>query len=64
MQRLMAAEQIEEETPNTEAGKLAHEQLKKQRPELIKTLKLETARTFTRLALADRRLRASSRPAT
>jgi hypothetical protein len=53
MQRLIAAEQIENETPNTEAGKLAHEQLKKQRPELIKALRLESARTFTRLALAD-----------
>jgi hypothetical protein len=53
MQRLMAAEEIEAETPNTEAGRLAHEQLKKQRPELIKALKLEAARTFTRLALAD-----------
>jgi hypothetical protein len=53
MQRLMAAEQIENETPNTEAGKLAHEQLKKQRPELIKALRLESARTFTRLVLAD-----------
>jgi hypothetical protein len=53
MQRLMAAEQIEADTPNTEAGKLAREQLKKQRPELIKALKLEAARTFTRLALAD-----------
>jgi hypothetical protein len=29
MQRLMAADQIEDETPNTEAGKLAREQLKK-----------------------------------
>lgn len=53
MQRLMAAEQIEAETPNTEAGKLSHEQLKKQRPELIKALKLEAARAFTRLVLAD-----------
>jgi hypothetical protein len=53
MQRLMAAEQIENDTPNTEAGKLAHEQLKKQRPELIKALRLEAARTFTRLVLAD-----------
>jgi hypothetical protein len=53
MQRLMAAEQIEAETPSTEAGRLAHEQLKKQRPELIKALKLEAARTFTRLALAN-----------
>jgi hypothetical protein len=53
MQRLMAAEAIEAETPNTEAGKLAHEQLKKQRPELFKALRLEAARTFNRLALAD-----------
>ena len=41
------------QTPNTEAGKLAREQLKKQRPELIKALRLKSARTFTRLALAD-----------
>ncbi len=54
MQRLVAAERIEDETPNTEAGKLAHEQLKKQRAELIKTLKLEAARTFNRLVLGDR----------
>ncbi|MGH7120495.1 MAG: DUF499 domain-containing protein, partial [Acetobacteraceae bacterium] len=53
MQRLMAAEAIENETPNSEAGKLAHEQLKKQRPELVKALRLEAARTFTRLVLAD-----------
>jgi Protein of unknown function (DUF499) len=53
MQRLMAAEAIEEETPNTEAGKLAREQLKKQRPELFKALRLEAARTFNRLVLGD-----------
>jgi len=53
MQRWMAAEAIEDETPNTEAGKLAREQLKKQRPEIIKALKLEAARTFNRLVLAD-----------
>ena len=51
-QRRIAAEQIEAETPNTEAGKLAHEQLRKQRPELDKALKLEAARTFTSLVLA------------
>ena len=43
IQRLKAAESIEEETPNTEAGKLAREQLKKQKPELIKAARLETA---------------------
>ncbi len=53
MQRLKAAESIEEETPNTEAGKLAREQLKKQKPELIKAARLETARAFNRLVLAD-----------
>jgi hypothetical protein len=53
IQRWIAAEQIETETPNTEAGKLARDQLKKQRPELIKALKLEAARAFTRLVLAD-----------
>ncbi len=55
MQRLKAAESIEEETPNTEAGKLAREQLKKQKPELIKAARLETARAFNRLVLADGR---------
>jgi hypothetical protein len=35
MQRWIAAEQIEAESPNIEAGKLAREQLRKQRPELI-----------------------------
>ena len=53
MQRWIAAEQIEAETPTSEAGKLAHEQLKKQRPALITALKLEAARAFTRLVLAD-----------
>jgi hypothetical protein len=53
MQRLMAAEHIDDDTPNTEAGKLAREQLKKQRPELIKALRLEAARTFNRLVLID-----------
>src|SRR5262249_14978733 len=32
VQRLKAAEEIEDETPNSEAGKLAREQLKKQKP--------------------------------
>ena len=50
----MAAEHIEEETPNSEGGKLAREQLKKQRPELFKALRLEeAARTFNRLVLGD-----------
>lgn len=53
IQRLMAAEAIESETPNSEAGKLAREQLKKQRPELIKAARLEAARAFNRLMLAD-----------
>lgn len=53
MQRLMAAEDIEHETPNSEAGKLAREQLKKQKPELIKAARLEAARAFNRLVLAD-----------
>jgi len=53
VQRLKAAEEIEAETPGTEAGKLAREQLKKQKPELIKAARLEAARTFNRLVLAD-----------
>jgi hypothetical protein len=53
MQRLMAAGHIEDDTPNTKVGKLAREQLKKQRPELIKALRLEAARTFNRLVLGD-----------
>lgn len=53
IQRLKAAEEIEEETPNSEAGKLAREQLKKQKPELIKAARLQAARTFNRLVLAD-----------
>ena len=52
-QRLMAAEAIEHETPQSEAGKLAHEQLKKQKPELTKAARVEAARAFNRLALAD-----------
>ncbi|MCK1542030.1 ATP-binding protein [Bradyrhizobium sp. 179] len=53
VQRLKAAEEIEDETPNSEAGKLAREQLKKQKPELIKAARLQAARTFNRLVLAD-----------
>ncbi|MBB5688600.1 hypothetical protein FHS88_000716 [Roseomonas alkaliterrae] len=53
IQRLKAAEDIEDETPNSEAGKLAREQLKKQKPELIKAARLEAARAFNRLVLAD-----------
>jgi Protein of unknown function (DUF499) len=53
IQRLKAAEAIETETPSTEAGKLAREQLKKQKPELTKAARLEAARAFNRLFLAD-----------
>jgi hypothetical protein len=53
VQRLKAAEDIEAEIPNTEAGKLAREQLKKQKPELIKAARLEAARAFNHLFLAD-----------
>lgn len=53
MQRLMAAEDIEKEQPTSDAGKLAREQLRKIKPELTKSLRLETARAFCRLALAD-----------
>ena len=53
IQRLMAAEAIEAEQANTEGGKLAREQLKKQIPELRKATRLEAARTFNRLVLAD-----------
>jgi hypothetical protein len=53
IQRMMAAEAIEQETPSTEAGKLAREQLKKQKPELSKATRLEAARAFNRLVLAD-----------
>ncbi|WP_287359318.1 DUF499 domain-containing protein [Mesorhizobium sp.] len=53
IQRLKAAEDIEAETPATEAGKLARELLKKQKPELIKAARLEAARAFNRLAIAD-----------
>ncbi|MGA9867723.1 MAG: DUF499 domain-containing protein [Acetobacteraceae bacterium] len=53
IQRLMAAEAIEREIPNSEAGKLAREQLKKQLPELRKTARLEVARAFNRLVVAE-----------
>ncbi len=53
IQRLKAAEDIDNEIPNTEAGKLAREQLKKQRPELTRSARLEAARAFNRLVLAD-----------
>lgn len=53
VQRLKAAEEIEDETPNSEAGKLAREQLKKQKPDLIKAARLEAARAFNRVVLAD-----------
>jgi hypothetical protein len=53
IQRLMAAEAIEAEQSNTEGGKLAREQLKKQIPELRKGTRLEGARAFNRLVLAD-----------
>jgi hypothetical protein len=53
IQRLMAAEAIEGEQTNSEGGKLAREQLKKQIPELRKATRLEAARAFNRLVLAD-----------
>lgn len=53
IQRLMAAEAIEAEQTNSEGGKLAREQLKKQIPELRKATRLEAARAFNRLILAD-----------
>lgn len=53
IQRLMAAEAIEAEQTNSEGGKLAREQLKKQVPELRKATRLEAARAFNRLVLAD-----------
>jgi hypothetical protein len=53
IQRLMAAEAIEAEQTNSEGGKLAREQLKKQIPELRKATRLEAARAFNRLVLAD-----------
>lgn len=53
IQRLKAAEDIEAEVRGTEAGKLAQEQLKKQKPELIKAARLEAARAFNRLVMAD-----------
>jgi hypothetical protein len=53
MQRLVAAEAIENETTSSEGGKLAREQLKKQLPELRKAVRLEAARAFNKLVLAD-----------
>ncbi|MHB0663469.1 hypothetical protein ACX4MY_07795, partial [Roseomonas mucosa] len=53
IRRLMAAEAIESEQTNSEGGKLAREQLKKQIPELRKATRLEAARAFNRLLLAD-----------
>lgn len=53
IQRLMAAEAIEAEQTNSEGGKLAREQLKKQIPELRKATRLEAARAFNRLVFAD-----------
>ncbi|MTW18316.1 DUF499 domain-containing protein [Rhodoplanes serenus] len=53
IQRLMAAEAIDSEQTNSEGGKLAREQLKKQIPELRKATRLEAARAFNRLVLAD-----------
>ncbi|PZW41844.1 putative AAA+ superfamily ATPase [Humitalea rosea] len=53
IQRLMAAEAIEAEQTSSEGGKLAREQLKKQIPELRKATRLEAARAFNRLVLAD-----------
>lgn len=53
IQRLMAAEAIEAEQTSSEGGKLAREQLKKQVPELRKATRLEAARAFNRLVLAD-----------
>ena len=49
----MAAEAIEAEQTSSEGGKLAREQLKKQIPELRKATRLEAARAFNRLVLAD-----------
>lgn len=51
--RLLAAEAIERDVPATEGGKLAREQIKKLMPELRKVARLEAARAFNRLALAD-----------
>jgi len=53
IQRLMAAEAIEAEQTTSEGGKLAREQLKKQLPELRRATRLEAARAFNRLVLAD-----------
>lgn len=53
VQRLMAAEAIESEVPNSEAGKLAREQLKKLKPDLKRAAIQEAARAFNRLVVAD-----------
>jgi hypothetical protein len=53
IQRVIAAEQIEKEHTATEAGKLAREQLKKLKPELDKTARVEAARAFNKVVLAD-----------
>jgi hypothetical protein len=53
IQRVIAAEQIEKEHTATEAGKLAREQLKKLKPDLDKTARVEAARAFNKVVLAD-----------
>lgn len=53
VQRVMAAESIESETTSSEGGKLAREQLRKQKPEIARSARLEAARAFNRLVLAD-----------
>ena len=53
IQRVMAAEQIEKEETASEQGKLAREQLKKLKPDLDKTARIEAARAFNKVAFAD-----------
>ena len=53
IQRVIAAEQIEKEETASEAGKLAREQLKKLKPDLDKTARIEAARAFNKVVLAD-----------
>lgn len=53
IQRVIAAEQIEKENTASEAGKLAREQLKKLKPDLDKTARVEAARAFNKVVLAD-----------
>jgi hypothetical protein len=53
VQRLMAAEAIDDEQANTEQGKLAREQLKKLLPDMRKRARIDQARAFNRIALSD-----------